>query len=82
MASNRFAPNRLLQSDMTRFLPRFFALLLCGLAASPAQAQLEFEHDGLTRTYFMDAPDPIPAGVPLCWSCIHEQCPTDPGLQR
>lgn len=65
MASNRFAQNRLLQSDMTRLLPRFFALLLCGLAASPAQAQLEFEHDGLTRTYFMDAPDPIPAGAPI-----------------
>ena len=59
------SPQPTSSSDMTRFLPRFFALLLCGLAASPAQAQLEFEHDGLTRTYFMDAPDPIPAGAPI-----------------
>lgn len=46
-----------------------FLLLACtaAFALSPnlASAQLEFEHDGLTRTYFMDAPDPIPAGAPI-----------------
>ena len=44
-----------------------FSLLfvLLGLMALTSNAQLEFEHNGLTRTYYMDAPDPIPAGAPL-----------------
>ena len=44
-----------------------FSLLvsLIGLTSLTSIAQLEFEHDGLTRTYYMDAPDPIPAGAPL-----------------
>ena len=50
---------------MNHFLPSLFVLLLTGLAVSPVQAQLEFEHDGLTRTYYMEGPDPIPAGAPI-----------------
>ena len=42
------------------------AFLLLALLSSPLlQAQLEFEFGGLTRTYYMDAPDPIPEGAPL-----------------
>lgn len=40
-------------------------LTLLGLMALTSHAQLEFEHNGLTRTYYMDAPDPIPPGAPL-----------------
>ena len=40
-------------------------LVLLGLMALTSKAQLEFEHNGLTRTYYLDAPDPIPAGAPL-----------------
>ena len=44
-----------------------FSFLLASLCLIPmtSSAQLEFEHNGLTRTYYMDAPDPIPAGAPL-----------------
>ena len=38
---------------------------LLGLMVLTSNAQLEFEHNGLTRTYYLDAPDPIPAGAPL-----------------
>lgn len=39
-----------------------FAALWMSLATS---AQLQFNHNGVTRTYFMDAPNPIPPGAPL-----------------
>ena len=47
---------------MTRFSLLFVLLSLMALTSN---AQLEFEHNGLTRTYYLDAPDPIPAGAPL-----------------
>ena len=47
---------------MTRFSLLF---VLIGLISLTSNAQLEFEHGGLTRTYYMDAPDPIPDGAPL-----------------
>ena len=39
--------------------------LLCLIPFLNSSAQIEFEHDGLVRTYFMDAPDPIPPGAPI-----------------
>ena len=47
---------------MTRFSLLFVLLSLMALTSN---AQLEFEHNGLARTYYLDAPDPIPAGAPL-----------------
>ena len=44
---------------------RIVLLLLVLALNAAAQAQLEFEYGGVTRTYFMDAPDPIPTGAPL-----------------
>lgn len=45
---------------------RQLLLGLCIWASYPSiSAQLTFEFDGVTRTYFMDAPDPIPEGAPL-----------------
>ena len=44
---------------------RLLILLLVLSSALCGIGQIEFEHGGLTRTYFMDAPDPIPAGAPL-----------------
>lgn len=37
----------------------------CLLTLTSIKAQETFEYGGLTRTYFMDAPDPIPSGAPL-----------------
>ena len=33
--------------------------------STSTSAQLQFNHNGVTRTYFMDAPNPIPPGAPL-----------------
>ena len=33
--------------------------------STSASAQLQFNHNGVTRTYFIDAPNPIPPGAPL-----------------
>lgn len=46
---------------MKRILP----LLLLLAAGAPAFGQLEFEHGGVTRTYYMEGPDPVPEGAPL-----------------
>jgi len=43
----------------------FFSILLFFSLLSAANAQLTFDYNGTERTYFMDAPDPIPAGAPL-----------------
>ena len=40
-------------------------LLLALLSTHLLQAQQEFEFGGLTRTYYMDAPESIPEGAPL-----------------
>lgn len=42
-----------------------FSLLLALAFHSSLPAQLTFDYGGETRTYFMDAPDPIPPGAPL-----------------
>lgn len=41
------------------------SLALCSCLCLATTAQLTFEHNGIERTYYMDAPDPIPAGAPL-----------------
>lgn len=43
----------------------FFSILLCCSLLFSANAQLTFDHNGTERTYYMDAPDPIPPGAPL-----------------
>ena len=40
-------------------LPMLFAMPFA------ASAQLEFEHNGTIRSYYMEGPDPIPAGAPI-----------------
>ena len=40
-------------------------LLLLVTAHASAFGQLEFEFGGVTRTYYMEGPDPIPEGAPL-----------------
>lgn len=44
-----------------RATPTLIALFL----SASIQAQVDFEYGGQTRTYYMDAPDPIPEGAPL-----------------
>ena len=41
------------------------ALLLLLATGAHALGQLEFEYGGVTRTYYMEGPDPIPEGAPL-----------------
>ncbi len=47
---------------MTRHI---LSLTACLIMASNIQAQLTFEHNGLERSYYMEAPDPLPEGAPL-----------------
>lgn len=44
---------------------RLLLLVLPLLFPAVGQSQLTFEYGGETRTYFMDAPNPIPPGAPL-----------------
>ena len=45
---------------------RYFLALAAGLILAPSTfAQLTFEFEGVERSYFMEAPDPIPEGAPL-----------------
>lgn len=47
-------------------MTRLFTLVIgCCFIASTATAQLTFEFNGSERTYYMEAPDPIPEGAPL-----------------
>lgn len=46
---------------MKTFLPLLLMLAIC----NPVSAQLEFEYGGVTRTFYMEGPDPIPQGAPL-----------------
>lgn len=53
--------------DMSHLLLHSKSALLALVLALPllTAAQLEFEHNGLLRTYYMEGPDPIPAGAPI-----------------
>ena len=46
-------------------MKNILSLLLVVIVYAPVSAQLNFEYDGVTRTYYMDGPDPIPQGAPL-----------------
>ena len=46
-------------------MKNILSLLLVVIVYAPVFAQLNFEYDGVTRTYYMDGPDPIPQGAPL-----------------
>ena len=65
MGSRVKKPRRQTAIHFPSIMNKLCLLSACLLACAPLEAQESFEYGGLTRTYFMDAPDPIPAGAPL-----------------